>query len=220
MVCPREHRLADVNAGKDFLTSLVELEIKVAAHDVASGDKISEAVRVATIMDHAPDAVKSMFRLSPLEHRRNVDELKLWIREIKLRHAWAHPMVGPDASQCCQWWRQRQEGQEQYDPRQTQGQGQRARTRASTRAVTTRARNETVGTVVNNKYNSKVIAQIAHSGDTNAQIVGLGWHNRRMVQWLVFRNRSPRPMVSSPRNGVMSTAMLWNLIRGVGVLQQ
>ena len=32
-------------------------------------------------MDHAPDAVKSMLRLSPLEQRRSVDALKLWIRE-------------------------------------------------------------------------------------------------------------------------------------------
>ena len=31
-------------------------------------------------------------------------------------------------------------------------------------------------------------AHITRSGDTNAQILGLCWHNRRMVQWLVFRN--------------------------------
>ena len=68
VVCPREHWLADVSAGKDVLTSLIEWEIKVAACEVASGDKISEAVRVATIMDHALDAVKSMLRLSLLEH--------------------------------------------------------------------------------------------------------------------------------------------------------
>ena len=81
VVCPREHWSADVNAGKDILTSLIEWEIKAAAYEVASGDKISEAVRVAMIMDHAPDAVKSMLRLSPQEQRRNVDALKLWIRE-------------------------------------------------------------------------------------------------------------------------------------------
>ena len=59
VVCPRERWLADVNAAKDFLTSLIEWENKVAAYEVASGDKISEAVRVATIMDQALDAVKS-----------------------------------------------------------------------------------------------------------------------------------------------------------------
>ena len=75
--------MADVNAGKDFLTSLIEREIKVAAYEVASGDKISGAVRVATIMDHAPDAVKSMLHLSPVEQRRNVDALKLWIQESR-----------------------------------------------------------------------------------------------------------------------------------------
>ena len=81
VVCPREHWLADVNAGKDFLTSLIEWEIKVAACDVASGHKISEGVRVATIMCHAPDAVKPMFRQSLLKQRRSIDALKLWIRE-------------------------------------------------------------------------------------------------------------------------------------------
>ena len=35
----------------------------MAVYEVASGDRISEAVRVATIMDHALDAVKSMLRL-------------------------------------------------------------------------------------------------------------------------------------------------------------
>ena len=45
VVCPREHWLADVNADKDFLTSLIEWEIKVAAYEVANGDKISKAVR-------------------------------------------------------------------------------------------------------------------------------------------------------------------------------
>ena len=81
VVRPREDWLADVSAGKDFLASLIECEIKVAACEVASGDKISEVVRVATIMDHAPDAVKSMLRLSPPEQRRDVDALKLWILE-------------------------------------------------------------------------------------------------------------------------------------------
>ena len=41
------------------------------------------AVRVAPIMDHALDAVKSMLRLSLLEERRSVDALKLWIRESR-----------------------------------------------------------------------------------------------------------------------------------------
>ena len=72
---------ADVNAGKDFVTSLIEWEIMVAANEVASGDKISEAVRVATVMDQSPDALKSTLRKSPLEQRRNIVALKLWIRE-------------------------------------------------------------------------------------------------------------------------------------------
>ena len=49
---------------------------------MAAGDKITEAVRVSTIMDHVPDAVKSMLRLSPLEKQRHdVDALNLWVRE-------------------------------------------------------------------------------------------------------------------------------------------
>ena len=96
--------MADVSAGKDFLTSLMEWEIKVAAYEVANGDRISEAVRVATIMEHAPDAVKSMVRLCPLEQRRSVDALKRWIRES------SYATVGADASWSCQRWRQGQEG--------------------------------------------------------------------------------------------------------------
>ena len=55
VACPKEQWLANASAGKDFPTSLIEWEIKIAAYEVASGDKISEAVRVATIMDHAPE---------------------------------------------------------------------------------------------------------------------------------------------------------------------
>ena len=91
--------MADVSAGKVFLTLLIEWEIKVAAYEVASGDRISEAVRVATIVDHAPDAAKSMLRLSPLEHRRSVEALKLWIRESSfatpgLFQGWVPMQVG------------------------------------------------------------------------------------------------------------------------------
>ena len=124
VVCPREHRLADVNAGRDFLTSLIEWEIKVAACEVASGDKISEAVRVATVMDHAPDAVRSMLRQSPLEQRRNVDVLKLWIRESSF--------ATPGLSQGSVLMQigtvngggKGNKGQEQDDRRQSQGQRQ------------------------------------------------------------------------------------------------
>ena len=51
VVCPREHWLAGVGAGKDLLTSLIEREIEVDADEVASGDEISDALRVVTIMD-------------------------------------------------------------------------------------------------------------------------------------------------------------------------
>ena len=82
-----------------------------------------------------------------------------------------------------------------------------------------RTKHETVRMVVNSTCNSKAIAHTARSGDTNARIVDLGWHSRRMVHWLVFRSRKQRVAVSSPCNGVMLTVILWNWIRRVGVLQ-
>ena len=77
VVCPREPRLANANAGKDILTSLIEREIMIAASEVASGDKISDAVRVATIFDHAPEPMKAARCQSPLGQMRSVDALKL-----------------------------------------------------------------------------------------------------------------------------------------------
>ena len=44
---PREAWAANAATGRDFLT-LIGCEIKVAAHDVASGDKRREPVRVAS----------------------------------------------------------------------------------------------------------------------------------------------------------------------------
>ena len=97
VVCPRDQCSADVSAGKDFLTTLIEWEIKVAAYEVASRDRISEEVRVATVMDHAPRAVKSMLRLSPVE--RCVEAVDT---RVKLCHAWTLPRVDADAGRSCQ----------------------------------------------------------------------------------------------------------------------
>ena len=87
-------------------------EIKVAAYEVASGDRISDAVRVATTVDHAPDALKSMLRSSPLEQRRSVDAFEAVDTIVKLCYAWTLPRVDADAdaSWSCQRWRQGQEG--------------------------------------------------------------------------------------------------------------
>ena len=41
------------------MKSLIEWEIMIAEYEVASGDRISEPVRVATIIDHAPELVKT-----------------------------------------------------------------------------------------------------------------------------------------------------------------
>ena len=61
VVCPRENTCCRCDECCQRLLDIIEWEIKEPAYEVASGDKISEAVRVVTIMDHAPDAVKSMF---------------------------------------------------------------------------------------------------------------------------------------------------------------
>ena len=50
---------------KDFLTSLIEWEIKVAAHEVASGDRIRGRARVTRILDRALEAVKITLRQAP-----------------------------------------------------------------------------------------------------------------------------------------------------------
>ena len=202
-VCPREHWLADVNAGEDFLTSLTEWEIKVAAYEVASGVKISEAMRVVTIMDHAPDAVKSVLRLSPLEQRRNVDALTLWIRGSSC----AAPGLFQGSVPM-------QVGAVNDGDKSTGDKGKGKGTRAVTAA---RARNETFGTVVNNKYKSKVFVHIARSGDTNSQIVELGWHNRRKVQqWLGSLSLNLKLRMSKQHNGVTSTVKTWTWPRRVG----
>ena len=70
VVCPREHWLSDVNAGKDFLTSLIEWEIKVAAYEDA---------RVVTRSAKQCGWRRSW--VTPLEQKRNVNVLKLWMRE-------------------------------------------------------------------------------------------------------------------------------------------
>ena len=80
VVCLREQWLANASAGKDFLTSLMEREIKIAAYGGASGNKISEAIRVATIKDHASEHKKLTHFQSPLDQRRTADALTLWIR--------------------------------------------------------------------------------------------------------------------------------------------
>ena len=48
---------------------------------MASGGKVSDAVRVAKLMDHAREPLKATLSQQPLDQRRSVDSLKLWIRE-------------------------------------------------------------------------------------------------------------------------------------------
>ena len=89
----------------------------------------------------------------------------------------------------------------------------KAKTRTSTRAMTgTRPRDGITGTVVSNKRNSRATAHISRSGATNAQIVGLDSLNRKVVQWLAFKNLKS--------NGVVPTVMVLTWIRRAGVLQR
>ena len=107
-------------------------------------------------------------------------------------------------------------------PRETKARARvKAKTRTSTRAMTgTRPRDGTTGTVVSNKRNSRATAHISRSGATNAQIVGLDSLNRKVVQWLAFKNLNLKLTVSRQHNGVMPTVMVLTWIRRAGVLQR
>ena len=65
--------------GKDFLKLLIEWEIMIAEYQVASGDRVSEPVRVAMMMDHAPELVKTTLCQAPLDQRSTANALKNWI---------------------------------------------------------------------------------------------------------------------------------------------
>ena len=152
---------------------MIEWEVKVAAYEVASGDRTSEAVRVATIMDHAPDVVKSMLRLSLLEQRRSVDALKLWIRES----SYATPGLF-QGSMPMQAGAVSDGGKGKNGKSKSTGDKGKGKTRA---VMEIRPRDGTTGTVVSNKRNSRATVHIARSGATNAQ-------NRKLVQWLAFKS--------------------------------
>ena len=123
------------SAGKDFLTSLIEREIMIAACEVASGTKTSDAVRVATIMDHGPEPLMATLCQSPLDQRHSVDALNLLIQgascvlpglfqgQVSLQES----AVGDGGNGKK---RQRQEGQgegqeQEQERRRRQGQGSR-----------------------------------------------------------------------------------------------
>ena len=148
---------------------------------MASGDRISEAVRVATIMGHAPDAVKSMLRLSPLEQRRCVEA-------VDTR---AMPRLDSSKGRCrCKL--------------EMSAMAAKAR-RVRANPPETRTRNATTGTMVSGKRNCSDIVHIARSGATYVRIVQLDWLNRRMVQWLAFKNLNLKLRMSKQHNGVTST---------------
>ena len=98
VVCPREQWLANASADKDLLTSLIRWKIKTAAYRVASGDKISEAVRVATNDALEPTATLCQ---SPSDQRRSVDALKLWIRRASCVPSGLSQRSSADASDRC-----------------------------------------------------------------------------------------------------------------------
>ena len=98
VACRREQWLANAAAGKDFLTSLIEWEIKIAAYEVASGDKISDAVRVATIMNHAPDACEGNALPIALGSEAQCRRADVVDARRELRLAQSPPRPDPDAS--------------------------------------------------------------------------------------------------------------------------
>ena len=81
VVCPREQWQAKASAGKYFLTLLIEWEFKVAAYEASSSDRISEAVRDATVLGHTLEPLKTTLCQTPLDQRCTVASLKMWTRE-------------------------------------------------------------------------------------------------------------------------------------------
>ena len=191
VVCPRDRRLVDVSAGKDFLTSLIEREIKVAAYEVASGDRISEAVSGD---DHGSRAGCSKIDASIISSGtatqcRCVEAVD---RRVKLCHAWTLSSKGRCRCKSELSVAAARARRVRANPPETKARAKaKARTRTSTRAMTeTRTRNAMTGTMVSGKRYSRATVHIARSGATNVRIVEIDWLNRKMVLWPAFKNQN------------------------------
>ena len=205
--------MADGSASKDFLTSLIEWKIKVASCEVASGDRISEAVRVVTIRDHAPDAVKSMLRLSPLEQRRSVDALKLWTRESRCATPGLFQGSMPMQVGAVSDGGKGKKGKSKStgDKGKDRGKGKEKNKHKGNDGDKSKERDDW------NKGQRQ--AKFQGCGATNVRIVELDWLSRKMVQWLAFKNLNLKLRMSKQHNGVTAKVKTWTWTRRVGVLQ-
>ena len=149
MWCPR--------VNNDFLTSLIEWEIKIAAHEVACGDKVIDAVQVTTIMDHAPELMKATLCQSPLDQRRSVDALKLWIREGS--YVLPGLFQGQVPVQACAAG---------DGGKGKKGKGERSNGRTAM-AATARIATTTIGTQASRQRSSKAVAPTAKWGHKRAE---------------------------------------------------
>ena len=183
---------------------------------MASGERISEAVRVVTIMDHAPDAIKPMLRLSPLEQRRSFDALQLWIRES----SYATPGLFQGSMPM------------QVGAVSDGAKGKKGKSKSTGDKGKGKGKNK-------HKSNDGDKAKgrdYWNSGQQQAQIQGYCSHcskwghkradgrtrlaQQKKVQWLAFKNLNLKLTVSRQHNGVTPTVMARTWIRRVGVLQR
>ena len=178
-------------------------------------------MRVATIIDHAPDAVKSMLRLSPLEQRRSVDALKLWIRESNYAtpglFQGSMPMqVGAvsDGGKGKKKCKSKSTG----DKGKGKGKGKDRNKHKGNDGDKSKER----GDWNNGQRQAKFQGYCSHCSKwaINVRIVELDWLNRKMVQLLALKNLNLKLRMSKQHNGVTPTVKMWTWTRRVGVLQR
>ena len=73
----------ELSSGKDFCDILNKWEIKISEYTQASGDTLSEAVKVATVLEHAPSPYKDLLRAAHESTRKTYPDLKSYIREYQ-----------------------------------------------------------------------------------------------------------------------------------------
>eukprot|EP00971_Amphidinium_carterae_P350904 6491802-Amphidinium_carterae.1 len=89
------------HAQRPFLEVLLDWESLVAQYERDSGEKISGAIRCATVMTHAPMAVKNVLNSSPHSYREDWRLMKELLRDTFLRassRSYVPPPPGEDTS--------------------------------------------------------------------------------------------------------------------------
>ena len=165
---------------------------------MASGGKVSDAVRVAKLMDNAREPVEATLCQSPLDQRRSVDSLKLWIREASFLFDLIQGQL-PVQVNAVGDGRTGKKGK---------GLGQR-QTRARM-ALEARARiARFTGTQANKQHSSKDVPLFVRSGVTNSQSADHDYLCRKPEQLPEFKNPWKKVKVSTHCIGAMPKTMKW-----------